>query len=529
MDQIIGFANAIFKPIMDLGSAPVMMIVLTIIALCFKVKFKDALMGGIKLGIAITGIGAIINILTTAFAQPMQAFVQSTGIQLTITDVGWAPLATITWASPYTLYYLLIVVLLDVVMIILNRTNTIDVDVFDIWHLAFVGLACMFFGQAAGVSGLLMLIVSTVLVVFIGALKIINSDLMKPTFNDLLNAPDTNPMTTTHMNYMMNPIIMVLNKFFDRFLPWLDKYDFDAAKLNAKIGFWGSKFAIGIYLGIFVGLLGRQDMKAIFTLAFTGGVCLELFSLIGAWFIEAIEPLSQGIANFASNNKHLQGRTLNVGIDWPFIAGRAEIWACANVLAPIMLLEALVLPGNGLLPLGGIIAMGLTPALLVVTRGKMIRMIIIGAVVLPIFLWAGTLVAPFVTTIAQQVGAFPEGVTGMISQTTMEGPIEKFLAYLIGNASSGDIAFILWSVLALAAYLGLFIWYRHEMIKRNVAYAKDGKCVPQVLLTGKFTDELLGQGDETAEQANQSLPTNDLDGSKQPDDSSHHDAPQVGA
>ncbi len=56
-----------------------------------------------------------------------------------------------------------------------------------------------------------------------------------------LNAPAHQPMTSTHMNYMMNPIIMVLDKIFDKFFPGLDKYDFDA-KLNKKIGFVGSKF-----------------------------------------------------------------------------------------------------------------------------------------------------------------------------------------------------------------------------------------------------------------------------------------------
>ncbi len=81
---------------------------------------------------------------------------------------------------------------------------------------------------------------------------------------------------------------------------------------------------------------------------------MELFSIIGSWFIAAVEPLSQGITDFAS--KRLNGRTFNIGLDWPFIAGRSEVWAAANVLAPIMLLESLILPGNGLLPLGGIIA-----------------------------------------------------------------------------------------------------------------------------------------------------------------------------
>lgn len=465
MDFIIDIANKIFQPLIDLGAAPMMAIVLTLIALLFKVKPSRALEGGLKLGIAITGIGAIIDMLTNAFSGAMEDFVELTGLSLNITDVGWAPLATITWGSPYTLYFLLILVIVNVIMLIWKKTNTLDVDIFDVWHLAFVGL----FSIWAGAN----LLIATVLVTFIGVLKIINADLMKPTFNDLLNAPESSVMTTTHMNFMMNPIIMVFDKIFDKLFPWLDKYDFDAAKLNNKIGFWGSKFSIGIYLGIFVGLLSGQSATEIFELSFTAAVSLELFSLIGQWFIDAIEPLSQGVTDFTS--KRLKGRTLNIGIDWPFLAGRAEIWAAANVLAPIMLLEAMILPGNALLPLGGIIAMGVTPALLVVTRGRIIRMIVIGAIELPIFLWAGTLAAPFVTNMAKNIGAFPEGVANsqLISQTTMEGPIEKFLGYLVGNASQGQVEFMIYAALALIAYLLIFMWYRREMRKRNAAYAAE--------------------------------------------------------
>lgn len=461
MDTIIEIANFIFKPLIDLGAAPMMTILLTIIAVCFGVKFSKALMGGLKLGIAITGIGAIINILTTAFAEPMQAFVESTGIQLTITDVGWAPLATITWSSPYTLFFLLVMVIVNVVMILLKKTNTINVDIFNIWHLSFLGLFCIYCGAPFPIA--------TLLVIFVGVLGFINSDLLRPTFNDLLDAPDSNPMTTTHINYIMNPLIMALDKIFDKIFPWLDRFDFDAAKLNEKIGFWGSKFAIGCYLGIFVGLLGHQNASQIATLAFTAAVCLELFSLIGTWFIESIEPLSQGISDFA--NRKLQGRTLNISIDWPFIAGRAEMWAAANVLAPILLIEAMVLPGNGVLPLGGIIAMGLTPALLIVTRGKMIRMIVIGALVLPIFLWAGTLTAGFVTQTAMQVGAYPDGLAAgtLIAQSTQEGPVEKFIAYLIGGAFNGS-GMAIWAIIALVAYIALFYWYVCQMKKRNAIY-----------------------------------------------------------
>lgn len=65
MSMIIHFANMVFKPIINLGAAPMMMIVLTLIALCFKVKFSKALEGGIKLAIALTAIGSVIGVLTT--------------------------------------------------------------------------------------------------------------------------------------------------------------------------------------------------------------------------------------------------------------------------------------------------------------------------------------------------------------------------------------------------------------------------------------------------------------------------------
>ncbi|MGA8944009.1 MAG: PTS transporter subunit IIC [Thermoactinomyces sp.] len=466
MDAIIRFANLVFEPIINLGAAPMMFIILSLLAILMRVPAGKAIEGGLKLAIALTGMGLIIEVLTGNFAPALQDFVKSTGIELSVTDVGWAPLATITWGSAYTLFFLLIVVLINIAMLVLNKTNTLDVDIFNVWHLAIIGLIVMYYSHN--------LLLATLLVALLGVLKFINADIMKPTFNHLLNMPDTNPTTTTHLNFMLNPLIMVFDKIFDKVFPFIDKYDFDAATLNEKIGFWGSKFAIGVYLGTFVGILGQQNIQTIFTLAFIGGVTLELFSVVGTWFIAAVEPLSQGITNFMS--KRLKGRKFNIGIDWPFLAARPEMWAAANVLAPVMLLMALIIPGNKILPLGGIIAIGLTPALLVVTRGKILRMIIIGAIMLPVFLLSGTAIAPFVTETAKSVGAFPAGLASniMITHATLEGPVEKFLAILVGELGANfNFRNLAVTLLALAAYLVLFIWYLKQMKKRNQEYQEE--------------------------------------------------------
>ena len=172
----------------------------------------------------------------------------------------------------------------------------------------------------------------------------------------LLNAPSSSPMTSTHMNYMMNPIIMVLDKIFDKFFPGLDKYDFDAAKLNKKIGFWGSKFFIGFLLGIVIGIMGTphpvagvQDadkwelvIKGWLSLGLTAGVCFGIV-LIDRFLVHRS---SRTIVT-----RLLQTLLLNVFKDvnstsvWTGHLSLVvlEIWACANVLAPIMLIEAVLL------------------------------------------------------------------------------------------------------------------------------------------------------------------------------------------
>ncbi|WP_449614622.1 PTS transporter subunit IIC, partial [Pseudomonas aeruginosa] len=161
-----------------------------------------------------------------------------------------------TWGSPYTLYFFLVMLVVNIVMIVMKKTDTLDVDIFDIWHLSITGLLIMWYAARNHLPVFVSLLIATVAVILVGVLKIINSDLMKPTFDDLLGTGPQSPMTSTHMNYMMNPIIMVLDKIFDKVFPGLDKYDFDAAKLNKKIGFWGSKFFIGMALGFVIGIMG---------------------------------------------------------------------------------------------------------------------------------------------------------------------------------------------------------------------------------------------------------------------------------
>jgi len=458
--------NDAFNGFINLGGSAMMFIIITILSLIVGVSISRAIEGGLRMAIALTGMGAVISILTTAFAPALESFVKSTGVSLSVTDLGWAPLAVITWGSVYTLYFAFICLVVNTIMLIAKKTMTLNVDLFNIWNLSVIGLLTMYYSDNN-------LILTTLFVAFIYSLMLINADVMKPTINQLLGYDHKNITTTAHPSLLIAPFVMLFNKIIDVFLPFIDKFDFNAEALNKKIGFWGSNFAIGAYLGVFIGLLGQQSAAQIFTLAFTGAVALELFALVGGWFGPAIGPLSEGITNKMS--KRFSGRKLLIGIDWPILATRAELWAVANILAPILLIFAIFLPGNTVLPLGGILLTVLAPALLIVTKGKVIRMTIIGTILIPLFLWGATFIAEFVTETSKAMGNFPAGLASdaLISSVDSD-PIEKMLAILLGNAvDTMDFKLIGLSVIALVGYILLFAWYFKQMRKENKKLEKE--------------------------------------------------------
>ncbi|MFA0084389.1 PTS transporter subunit IIC [Vibrio sp. 10N.261.51.F12] len=453
--------NSYFTSFISLGAPAMMFFIITLLSLLFRVKLTKALEGGITMAVALTGMGAIISLLTSAFGPALQKFVESTGVELSVTDLGWAPLAVITWGSVYTLYFALVCIVINLALLSANKVKTLNVDLFNIWNLSVIGLLTMYF------SGNNM-VLTTIVVGGIYVLVLFNSDALQPSIKKLLKYDDDSITTTAHPSLLICPPVLIINKFISRVFPFIDKYDFDADKLNEKIGFWGSKFAIGVYLGLFVGLLAELPMDELFALSFTAGVALELFALVGNWFGPAIKPLSDGIAS--TMKKRFKGREVFVAIDWPILASRAELWAVVNILAPILLFFAVLLPGNNVLPLGGILLTVLAPALLVITQGKVLRMTIIGTILIPIFLWAATLIAEFVTNTSIAMNSLPSGLAeGQLFSSVDSMPLEKMLSILIAKASLiPNIESILLAAAAVAAYLAMFIWYFKAMKKTEI-------------------------------------------------------------
>ncbi len=79
---------------------------------------------------------------------------------------------------------------------------------------------------------------------------------------------------------------------------------------------------------------------------------LTLFPLVAKLFTTALTPVSEAATNFTKKRFH--DREFTIGLDWPVMAGRSEHWLVMILTIPVLLVYALILPGNIVLPFGGL-------------------------------------------------------------------------------------------------------------------------------------------------------------------------------
>lgn len=194
------------------------------------------------------------------------------------------------------------------------------------------------------------------------------------------------------------------------------------------------------------------------TLAVQAATALTLFPMVSKLFSEALSPISDAVSEFM-RGKYGKDREIYIGLDWPILGGRSELWVAVIITIPFLLLFSLILPGNAVLPFAGIINLSFVVAALLLTNGNVLRMIIHGIWTAPIFLYGATYFAPYMTRLAQETGTL-SAETQMIGWSTFEGPI---LRYLLVNSFSGDFM----AMGGLALFIVVFVLLLRNRNKYN--------------------------------------------------------------
>ena len=128
------------KMVVDtLGATVVLPIVIFLLAVLMGAKWGRALRAAVTIGIAFIGINLIIGLMWGTLSEVGQRMVENTGASLNIMDVGWPSAAAIAFGTQVGLWVIPIAILVNIILLLVRVTKTLNIDLWNYWHFAFIG------------------------------------------------------------------------------------------------------------------------------------------------------------------------------------------------------------------------------------------------------------------------------------------------------------------------------------------------------------------------------------------------------
>lgn len=399
----------VFSYIISLGASVMMPIIFTVIGLCIGMKFGQALKSGLYVGVGFVGLGVVTALLTTNFNDPLKAICDLYHLQLNVFDMGWPAAASVAYNTAVGALIIPICLGINVLMLLTKTTSTLNIDLWNYWHFAFIGAVAYFVMGESLAWGYFAAIVCYII-------TLVLADITAPKFQkyyDLDGISIPQPFCQSFM-----PFAVVINILLDK-IPGFSRLDVDAEGLKRKFGVFGEPLLLGVIVGILIGVAAHFDVKMVLTLGVTMGAVMELIPRITKLFIDGLKPISVKAQEMV--DKRLHGRKVHIGMSPALVIGHPTTLVVSILLIPTVLIVSVVLPGNQFLPLASLAGMFyLFPIVLPYTKGNVVKTFIIGLVALIFGLYFVTDMAPDFTLAANAVfeaikdkaAQIPQGFTG---------------------------------------------------------------------------------------------------------------------
>ena len=136
--------EAVFSYIIGLGAAVMMPIIFTILGVCIGIKFGKALKSGLLVGVGFVGLSVITGLLTDSLGEPLKKVTEIYGLSLGIFDMGWPAAASVAYNTSVGAFIIPVCLAVNIVMLLTKTTKTVNIDLWNYWHFAFIGAVVYF-------------------------------------------------------------------------------------------------------------------------------------------------------------------------------------------------------------------------------------------------------------------------------------------------------------------------------------------------------------------------------------------------
>ena len=459
--------DAIFSYIIQLGACVMMPIIFTLIGIVIGMRPGQALKSGLYVGVGFVGLGIVTALLTSSFNGPLTHISDLYQLQLSIFDMGWPSAASVAYNTAVGALIIPVCLGVNVLMLVTKTTRTINIDLWNYWHFAFIGAVVYFVSGQSLAWGYFAAIVCYVI-------TLVCADLTAQRFQQYYTGVQGISIPQPFCQSFM-PFAIAVGWVLDH-IPGFNRIDIDADGLRRKFGVMGEPMVLGVIVGLGIGALARQDVKTMLTLGITMGAVMELIPRVTRLFIDGLMPISDKTREIVS--RRFRGRRIYIGMSPALVIGHPTTLVVSLLLIPSVLVLAVVLPGNQFLPLASLAGIFyLFPIILPYTRGNVAKTFVTGLVALAVGLYMVTDMAPDFTQAAQAVYAATGDSAAHIPSGFMGGSID-FSASLFGWVIYWMSTHLRWVGAALIGILAvdLALYNRLRILREDrAAAAKDNQ------------------------------------------------------
>jgi len=392
----------VFGYIIGLGAAVMMPIIFTVLGLCIGIKFGKALKSGLLVGVGFVGLSIVTALLTSSLGIPLKTMTVIYNLKLGIFDMGWPAAASVAYNTTVGAFIIPVCLGINIVLLLVKATKTINIDLWNYWHYAFIGVV-VYFATSNIWWGFFAAVICFII-------TLIMADLTTKKFQNYYDNMEGISIPQPFCQGFV-PFAEILNKGMDM-IPGFNKLDIDAEGMKKKFGILGEPLFLGVIVGCLIGILSckgwnqiASNIPMILGLGIKMGAVMELIPRITSLFIEGLRPIADATKDLVSK-KFKNSTGINIGMSPALVIGHPTTLVVSLLLIPVTLFISVILPGNEFLPLASLAGMFyLFPMVLPITKGNVVKTFIIGLVSLVIGLYFVTDLAPFFTQAAQDVYA----------------------------------------------------------------------------------------------------------------------------
>ncbi|MBQ8282345.1 MAG: PTS sugar transporter subunit IIC [Paraprevotella sp.] len=456
--------EAVFSYIIGLGAAVMMPIIFTILGVCIRIPFAKALKSGLYVGVGFVGLSVITGLLTSSLGPALSKVVEIYELELGVFDMGWPAAASVAYNTSVGAFIIPVCLAVNLVLLLCKCTRTVNIDLWNYWHFAFIGAVVYFMTNSIGwgfFAAIICYIITLVL-----------ADYTAEKFQKFYDKMDGISIPQPFCQGFV-PFAVVINKLLD-LIPGFDKLNIDAEGMKKKFGLLGEPLFLGVLVGCGIGALacnGTQELidgiPGILGLGIKMGAVMELIPRITSLFIEGLRPISDATRELISK-KFGEKASLYIGMSPALVIGHPATLVVSLLLIPVTLVLAVVLPGNEFLPLASLAGMFYVfPLILPITKGNVLKTFIIGLVMMIIGLYFVTYMANDFTLAAHDVYAKTQDAAVKIPEGFKGGALDF---------ASSPLAILIYALTKYSTYIGaavlslitlaLVFWNRHNINKK---------------------------------------------------------------